>query len=31
MAVRVVANATNRTLDGIVEGSGTVRIVTLEL
>ncbi|WHU04777.1 flagellar basal body P-ring formation chaperone FlgA [Sphingomonas sp. NIBR02145] len=27
-AVRVVANATNRTLDGVVEASGTVRIVT---
>lgn len=26
--VRIVANATNRTLDGIVEGSGVVRIVT---
>jgi flagella basal body P-ring formation protein FlgA len=25
-AVRVVVNATNRTLDGVVEGSGTVRI-----
>lgn len=27
-AVRVVANATNRTLDGVVEASGTVRIIT---
>jgi len=27
-AVRVVANATNRTLDGVVEASGVVRIVT---
>lgn len=27
-AVRVVANATNRTLDGVIEASGTVRIVT---
>jgi flagella basal body P-ring formation protein FlgA len=26
--VRIVANATNRTLDGIVEASGTVRILT---
>lgn len=27
-AVRVVANATNRTLDGVVEASGSVRIIT---
>lgn len=27
-AVRVVANATNRTLDGVVEATGAVRIVT---
>lgn len=25
-AIRVVVNATNRTLDGVVEGSGTVRV-----
>jgi flagella basal body P-ring formation protein FlgA len=26
--VRVVTNATNRTLDGTIEGSGTVRVAT---